>query len=796
MSSPNTEPTRVVAQPAKAWAGQAPRRSVPTPTSGSAWERAGRAWQWTTIEMVAMLALGALVALAFHPVYGSWQQFAALLGFLVAGLGIALLVAYRRWTVATTVLLAALAWFVLGTALIMPSAGIAAVVPTLRSLKGLLTGPVTAWRDMLTLDPPIGETANLLAVPGLVGLLMGVIGGAIALRTTRPAFAWLPMAIGYLVAAAFGARVALWPAWTGLAFFVVVLLWTSHRRGALRDQLSESPARLRPVRILLGVAMLVVAGLAGLMLGPLLVGADERNTLRAHVEIPIELVERRSPLQGFRANITKQRGTTLFEVGGARPGEIVRLATLDSYDGIAYRVSTLSDGPELDSTFRRVGQWIDEDLDGDAVQAQVVVRGYRGTWVPTIGRATKINFDGARRVALTDGLFYQHGSGTAVSRTQLQEDDSYELAAVVPPRPDEKQIQVAEAEQTQQPRVTGVPEQVRVLAREWSSGARTAGAQALRLEDRLRQGYFSHGQPDEVPSLPGHSQSRIAALLADPNRMVGDAEQYSVTMALMARELGIPARVIYGYRVEDGPSITGEQVGAWPELDLEGLGWVRFDPTPPVDRKAPLEEPPEPPKPQPYIVNPPPPPLKPETPDTDEQLPIDTGEAPDERRQIDWARVGTIALLAGVPLLTIVVPVALIVGLKMRRRARRRNDPEVANRVAGAWLELVDKARDLGRSPSASATRSEQAEQLVEDFPKVNASSDPVALAKEADWLVFAPGDPSEQVARDYWRESRQVTKGMRRSVSLPRWFASGLSTKSFRRVRPASHRSRRKRMG
>lgn len=130
------------------------------------------------------------------------------------------------------------------------------------------------------------------------------------------------------------------------------------------------------------------------------------------------------------------------------------------------------------------------------------------------------------------------------------------------------------------------------------------------------------------------------------------------------------------------------------------------------------------------------------------------------------------------------VPLALIVGLKLRRRARRRGDPIVANRIAGAWAELVDRARDVGRSPSASATRSEQAQAFTEDFAQVVTTSDPVALAKEADWIVFAPGEPSEHTAAEYWASAGAIRRGMRKSVRGVRWALSFLSTKSFRRVK------------
>ncbi|NLE97517.1 MAG: hypothetical protein GX596_05950 [Propionibacterium sp.] len=757
------------------------RRAAPP---ASPWRASSRPVAWAVIDAVALLVLSALVALAFYPVYGTWYLFVAVVGFAAVGMGVSLLAAIREWAVGPTVLAAVAAWFLFGGLLTMPSSSIASVIPTPRVLLGLLTAPVTAWRDMLTLDPPIGETFNLLAVPGLVGFLIGLVGFAIGLRSNRPTTAWVPPALGFVVGALFGSTVALWPLWVGLAFFAVVLVWTTARRSVLRDRLSSTPAKQRPLRFMAGVAMIGIAGLVGVTLTPLLADSAQRHTLRTQVEIPIDLREHRSPLQAFRANISKHRLDTLFEVRGAAPGDIIRVATLDAYDGIAYRVATLDDEAVEETTFRRVGQWIDDDGPGEAVHITVAVHGYEGVWVPTIGRTTAVQFEGDRAIELGENFYYNHASGTGVGLAGLTEGDFYSLEALVEERPPDGELREATAGTVRQPRVTDAPEQIRLYAQRWAEGIRTAGAQALALETNLRQGFFSHGQADEVTSVPGHSQHRLAALLTDAELMIGDHEQYAVAMALMARELGIPSRVVYGYEMGASPVVTGDDVGAWPELQFAEHGWVRFDPTPPEDRTADDVDPPEPPLPHPYIENPPPPPLKPDLPPPDEQLPIDRGEPPAQETTINWAQVGAVVLITGIPLLTIVVPIALILGLKWRRRARRRGDPVIANRVAGAWLELVDKARELGRSPSVSATRSEQADQLVKDFPRMGEKSDPIALAKEADWLVFAPGDPAEGVAREYWRESASARTGMRKSVGFWRWAASALSTKSFRKVK------------
>ena len=66
--------------------------------------------------------------------------------------------------------------------------------------------------------------------------------------------------------------------------------------------------------------------------------------------------------------------------------------------------------------------------------------------------------------------------------------------------------------------------------------------------------------------------------------------QFASTMAVMARTLGIPARVAVGFAPGEKLAKGGYLVGAhdahaWPELYFQGVGWVRFEPTP-LDRLA------------------------------------------------------------------------------------------------------------------------------------------------------------------------------------------------------------------
>ena len=65
----------------------------------------------------------------------------------------------------------------------------------------------------------------------------------------------------------------------------------------------------------------------------------------------------------------------------------------------------------------------------------------------------------------------------------------------------------------------------------------------------------------------------------------GYCEQFATGMALMARIIGIPSRVGIGFLPgtagKDGEyTVKMHDMHAWPELYFQGIGWVRFEPTP------------------------------------------------------------------------------------------------------------------------------------------------------------------------------------------------------------------------
>jgi transglutaminase-like putative cysteine protease len=133
-----------------------------------------------------------------------------------------------------------------------------------------------------------------------------------------------------------------------------------------------------------------------------------------------------------------------------------------------------------------------------------------------------------------------------------------------------------------------LPEAVPRLAHEIADPGANDLARARALEAWLRQnGRYSDTPPRESPADPRGPLERF--LLGE---LRGHCEYFATAMVVMARSVGLPARLVNGFagghrnRVGDFVELTGSDAHAWAEVYFRDHGWVRFDPTPPDLRLA------------------------------------------------------------------------------------------------------------------------------------------------------------------------------------------------------------------
>lgn len=745
------------------------------------------------------LGLGALCMIAvsgYSTAFGGTRHL--IVGATATVLGIALAVLLRKRSLWLLVGSLVLTEVLVGALLVRPDAVVAPVLPTPTVARDMVTGAFQGWVNLLTTTVPVGGAQNLLVVPWAATLVGAASAMSISTRADdRP---WALLALLAPTALFVGGLLVGTdtPAW-GLqasAFVTVAVLWGSSRQ---RRSRGAGISRGRGPRWASGVGLLAVALVAGLVVGRSDVfGGRERFVLRDHVEPPVDLRQLPSPLDGFRGYRTDdRRDDVLFTFEGLEDGDRIRLATLDHYDGRVWHVQA---GPADDSSsgyFRRVGQRIPTDVDGEQRSIEVEVGDYRGVWLPTVGVATGVVFRGDRATELSEGLRFNVATATAALPDAVGPGDRYRLDAVV--ADEHRDLEDGHADPTVTVPETTVGPELRLRAAQLGGqpgDTPLARARAIErwfqsadeVEDDTDRAYFSDGYQDERPdapaSFPGHSSERLREMLDDSGFVVGNEEQFASAMALMARALGLPSRVVMGFSptIEDGTAtVTAESVDAWAEVAIDGVGWIPLDPTP-VDRDVPNQESLRP-QPPPDVYVPPPPVTVPRV-----DVPSGAG-AGAECEDCDASEgsddglpawVGTVAKVVGPPIVLVGGGTALLAGIKAWRRRRRRRRGTAATRVHAAWIDVCDLARDMGEVVPDRATRREVA--VVLGLPGVG------AFARSTDALVFGPAEVDDSTAARFWKEADTLRSSMTGSLSVfGRWKAL---------VNPTSLRRRGRRRG
>lgn len=733
----------------------------------------------TWADITVLLVLAMLGVVGFQPSFGGYGFLVAGIGGLVLGAATGILASVFRLGALTTVLAAIAAYFLVGTPLAVPEQANLLILPSLQSLASLAVGTVFGWADIVTLSTPIGAPQYIAVVPYFAAWFVALLSTTLATRwlASRPRAAWrfgialiAPFAL-YLAGILIGTDEPYQAGIRGVVFGVLALVWLGWRDQSTKIA-QAGAVRLRN-RKLAGTAAIVagsvlVGGAAGFWAAP---PNDQRFVLREEIEPPFDPLDYPSPLAGFRHYTKQATDDVLFTVEGLEVGDVIRLATLDSFTGKLWNVTGPESSAAGSGSFRLVGRTLPEPDFVTPVERDNItftIEDYADVWIPSIGYPTDLVFTGGSAADEKDSLRYNSTTGTAVLTSGLQKGDKYTIDAeaqkVISPA-DLADVEIASVEL---PPVEGSPDIVTVKAQEFAGSATTPSAQleAMRLA-LIDTGFLSHGRAsDSVPSRAGHGADRITELF-ERNQMIGDQEQYASAYALMARSFGYPARVVMGFAPEilegqDVVEVTGDDVTAWVEVAFDGIGWVAFNPTP-DETDIPQDQVPKPQsEPQPQVRQPP----RSDNDDEDLLSPVELEESDDDENDF-FLLPGWVWVLAGsllIPAALVFIPMLIIGAIKARRLRKRRASAAGHERVAGAWDELTDQYSELGFTVPPKVTRIHVATELesqlqVEEAPLRS-------LAVITDEAVFSGREVDSTEDEAVWTEAMAAVELARGTVT------------------------------
>ena len=152
-----------------------------------------------------------------------------------------------------------------------------------------------------------------------------------------------------------------------------------------------------------------------------------------------------------------------------------------------------------------------------------------------------------------------------------RDEDLRRDVSVPEPREPERYLQLPE-----------LSPEVAALARRITAGAASASERARAIESYLaRTGRYTDTPP---PVDPSAARSPIEMFLL--GGLAGHCEYFASAMVVLAREVGLHARLVNGFaggqenRIGGFIELTRSDAHTWVEVHYARAGWVRYDPTP------------------------------------------------------------------------------------------------------------------------------------------------------------------------------------------------------------------------
>jgi hypothetical protein len=260
----------------------------------------------------------------------------------------------------------------------------------------------------------------------------------------------------------------------------------------------------------------------------------------------------------------------------------------------------------------------------------------------------------------------------------------------------------------------------------------------------------------------------------------GTPEQFATLVALVARQLGVPARLVAGFRVRPPGgagtlaagtvAVTTADAWSWVEVPVRGLGWVVMDASPGGYAGAPPPAPSSAPTQSPTPL-----------PSANAQLTHSTNgghavaphSATPHARGLSAGALLAVGLVGAAVLLTLLG--AALLTRKRRRARRRRATGNPRRRLLGAWQESIDVLMEAGLPDVTAATSAEIAATTRTRFG-ATPGAEVERLGAAANVALFSPTTwISSDEADAAWQAQAVLTRAVHRQLGWRDRVRAGL---------------------
>ncbi|HUF33389.1 MAG TPA: DUF3488 and transglutaminase-like domain-containing protein [Acidimicrobiales bacterium] len=523
---------------------------------------------------VALTAITVAAALGLSQLFVEGSFLVPVMGFGVGAHLLAVLCRRARLGPLATAVIAsgglalAVAWFLLPetTSYGLPTG------ETLATTREQLADALATFRDVVA---PAPVEPGFVLASAMGAWVVAFTADTAAFRANAPVEAAVPGATLFIFGAALAEPQGR-PTTTVPFLLALLAYWLAQRarNQATTPTWLASDARAGSKSLLrAGAALAVLSVAAATLVGPELPGAGDdavipwRASDRGDPESRVTI----SPLVDIRARIVDQADVEVFTVASERRS-YWRLTSLETFDGRIWSSK---------GQYRPARGTLESDVPAHLAPAEVAVQDVRvgllsSIWLPAAFEPVAVEGTDARYDGDSGSLLTEEDTASGLEyrvTSALKTLDAASLATA----PNVAPSQVRDT-YTALPDGFSIPVQ-QLAAQVAGDPTLTQFDRARRLQDHFRDGSFTYDL--EIP--PGHSGDALEHFLFQSRR--GYCEQFAGAYAAMARAVGLPARVAVGFTPgelgEDGRyHVRGLHGHAWPEVYLDGYGWVAFEPTP------------------------------------------------------------------------------------------------------------------------------------------------------------------------------------------------------------------------